>query len=82
MIRVFFPKRRFIFLTAYADSLNYKMAMGSVTWFIIYILTLKVSFYIMYFFFYMYIYITPVNNLPLGARKPQGFTNIYNEQYN
>ena len=26
-------------------------------------------------------YITPVNNLPLGARKPQRFTNIYNEQY-
>jgi hypothetical protein len=24
----------------------------------------------------------PVNNLPLGARKPQRFTNIYNEQYN
>ena len=34
------------------------------------------------FFFYYYIYITPVNNLPLGARKPQRFTNIYNEQYN
>jgi hypothetical protein len=32
--------------------------------------------------FYYYIYITPVNNLPLGARKPQRFTNIYNEQYN
>jgi hypothetical protein len=43
MIRVFFPKRRFIFLTAYADSLNYKMAMGSVTWFILYILSLKVT---------------------------------------
>jgi hypothetical protein len=28
------------------------------------------------------IYITPVNNLPLDARKPQRFTNIYNEQYN
>ena len=36
---------------------------------------------IMFFFLY-YIYITPVNNLPLGARKPQRFTNIYNEQYN
>jgi hypothetical protein len=36
---------------------------------------------ITHFFFY-YIYITPVNNLPLGARKPQRFTNIYNEQYN
>jgi hypothetical protein len=23
-----------------------------------------------------------VNDLPLGARKPQRFTNIYNEQYN
>jgi hypothetical protein len=22
-----------------------------------------------------------LNNLPLGARKPQRFTNIYNEQY-
>ena len=35
-----------------------------------------------FFFFFYYIYITPVNNLPLGARKPQRFTNIYNEQYN
>ena len=35
----------------------------------------------MIFFYYYYIYITPVNNLPLGARKPQRFTNIYNEQY-
>ena len=34
-----------------------------------------------YFFFY-YIYFTPVNNLPLGARKSERFTNIYNEQYN
>jgi len=34
------------------------------------------------FYFFYYIYITPVNNLPLGARKPQRFTNIYNEQYN
>jgi hypothetical protein len=34
------------------------------------------------FLFFHYIYITPVNNLPLGARKPQRFTNIYNEQYN
>ena len=33
-------------------------------------------------FFCYYIYITPVNNLPLSARKPQRFTNIYNEQYN
>jgi hypothetical protein len=33
-------------------------------------------------FFIYYIYITPVNNLPLGARKPQRFTNVYNEQYN
>ena len=32
--------------------------------------------------FVCYIYITPVDNLPLGARKPQRFTNIYNEQYN
>jgi hypothetical protein len=55
MIRVFFPKRWFIFLTAYADSLNYKMATGSVTWFIIYILSLNVSFYIMYFFFFFFI---------------------------
>ena len=31
---------------------------------------------------FYYIYITPVNNLPLCARKPQRFTNIYNEQYN
>jgi hypothetical protein len=35
-----------------------------------------------YIFFYYHIYITPVNNLPLGARKPQRFINIYNEQYN
>jgi hypothetical protein len=33
-------------------------------------------------FFLYYIYITPVNNLPLDARKPQRFTNIYNEQFN
>jgi hypothetical protein len=33
-------------------------------------------------FFFYYIYITPVNNLPLDARKPQRFTDIYNEQYN
>ena len=32
--------------------------------------------------FFYYIYITPVNNLHLGVRKPQSFTNIYNEQYN
>jgi hypothetical protein len=38
-------------------------------------------FYFFLFFLY-YIYITHVNNLPLGARKPQRFTNIYNEQYN
>ena len=36
----------------------------------------------LFFLFFNYIYITPVNNLPLGARKPQRFTNIYNEQYN
>ena len=36
----------------------------------------------LFFFFFYYIYITPVNNLPLGARKPQRFTDIYNEQYN
>ena len=28
----------------------------------------------------IYIYITPVNNLPLYAWKPQMFTNIYNAQ--
>ena len=28
----------------------------------------------------IYIYITPVNNLPLYAWKPQIFTNIYNAQ--
>jgi hypothetical protein len=38
------------------------------------------TFYLDFFFFFYYI--TPVNNLPLGARKPQRFTNIYNEQYN
>ena len=39
-------------------------------------------FFVVYLFiFFYYIYITPVNNLPLGARKPQRFTNIYNEQY-
>ena len=38
--------------------------------------------FILLLFFFYYIYITPVNNLPLGARKPQRFTNIYNEQYN
>ena len=36
----------------------------------------------LYIYIFYYIYITPVNNLPLGARKPQRFTNIYNEQYN
>ena len=36
----------------------------------------------LFFIIYYYINITPVNNLPLGARKPQRFTNIYNEQYN
>ena len=41
---------------------------------------LLIEYSMCYFFFY--IYITPVNNLPLGARKPQRFTNIYNEQYN
>jgi len=35
-----------------------------------------------YYYYFFYIYITPVNNLPLVARKPQRFTNIYNEQYN
>ena len=30
--------------------------------------------------FYLYLDITPVNNLPLGARKPQRFINIYNKQ--
>jgi hypothetical protein len=42
-------------------------------------------FFFFFFFpmcFSFYIYITPVNNLPLGVRKPQRFTNIYNEQYN
>jgi hypothetical protein len=28
------------------------------------------------------IVIAPVTNLPLGARKPERFTNIYNEHYN
>jgi hypothetical protein len=31
---------------------------------------------------FFFIISIPVNNLPLGARKPQRFTNIYNEQYN
>ena len=35
-----------------------------------------------FFYYYYYIYITPGNYLPLGARKPQRFTNICNEQYN
>jgi hypothetical protein len=37
---------------------------------------------VFFFFFFLLYYITPVNNLTLGARKPQRFTNIYNEQYN
>ena len=32
--------------------------------------------------FFYYIYITPVNNLPLAATKSHRFTNIYNKQYN
>ena len=32
--------------------------------------------------FFYYIYITPVNNLPQAATKPQRFTHIYNKQYN
>ena len=31
-------------------------------------------------FFFYYIYITPGNYLPSDARKPQKFTNIYDEQ--
>jgi len=31
-------------------------------------------------YLYMYMYITSVNNLSLGPRKSQMFTNIYNEQ--
>ena len=45
-------------------------------------LEVHLSLYITHLIIFYYIYITPVNNLPLGATKPQRFTNIYNEQYN
>jgi hypothetical protein len=32
------------------------------------------------YIYILYIYIIPVNNLPLDARKPQMFTNMYTEQ--
>lgn len=40
----------------------------------------KFSLILFFFFFFYYISITPGNYLPLDARKPQKFTNIYDEQ--
>jgi hypothetical protein len=42
------------------------------------ILQVKYTCTFMYHVLLFYIYITPLSNLPLSARKPQRFTHIYN----